>query len=432
MKMTTFQIVFTGACVALVLAGIAVFALFSGLGGKSTVGKVVIWGTVNKDSIDKVLDQLRPQDDAFHDVVYVQKQADTYVGELVNAMASGTGPDLVLISQHNAVALGDKLLSIPYSTVSQSTFVNSFIDEGRLFLTTQGSVAQPFLIDPLVMYWNRDLFASAGIPNPPRYWSEFITLAPKMTVLDGGANITKSTVALGGWSNILNAKSILATLFLQAGDPITAYNDTGELSSRLGITPQGATENPAASALNFYTGFANPSKTIYSWNRALPEALDDFVAGDLAVYFGFASDYPTLSARNPNLRVGVALLPQIQGSATQLTFGNITGLAIPRTATNVMGAATIAQKLTSPLAITALFSSTGLPPVRRDVPIDTSQSAAGAVFVQSALIARGWLDPNPQATNSIFETMIESVISGQSQPDQAVGEAAQTMRSLLQ
>lgn len=432
MKMTTFQIVFTAACVALVLLGIGVFALFSGLGGKGTVGKVVVWGTVSQDVMDKLFGQLRPQDNSFHDVVYVQKQTDTYAGDLINAMASGTGPDLVLVSQSNVVALGDKLLPIPYSTVSQSTFVNSFIDEGQLFLTGQGSLAQPFLIDPLVMYWNRDLFATAGIANPPRYWSEFITLAPKMTKIDGAANITKSTVALGGWSNILNAKTILSTLFMQAGDPITGYSETGLLGSYLGTTPQGATENPAVSALNFYTGFANPSKTTYSWNRSLPEALDDFSAGDLAVYFGFASDYPTLLSRNPNLHFGVALLPQIQGGATQMTFGRIAGLAIPRTAANVAGAATIAQKLTSQTAITALFSATGLPPVRRDVPVDTSQSAAGAVFVQSALVAHSWLDPNPQATNAIFQNMIESVISGQSQPDQAVGEAAQTMRSLLQ
>jgi len=69
--------------------------------------------------------------------------------------------------------------------------------------------------------------------------------------------------------------------------------------------------------------------------------------------------------------------------------------------------------------------------VRRDVQVDTSASAAAAVFIQSALMSRAWVDPNVVATNAMFKEMIESVISGRGTSEQAVFDAASAMRQLL-
>ena len=256
-------------------------------------------------------------------------------------------------------------------------------------------------------------------------------MAPKLTVLDASSNIKESAVGLGEWSNITYAKNILAALFMQAGDGIVTRDSTGAETAVFGVTPPGAAENPAASALQFYTDFANPSKVTYSWNRSLPNSIDDFVAGNLAAYVGFASDASSIASRNPNLHFGVTLLPQIQGNSTHLTFGNITGLAIPRTAQNPQGALTIAEKLSSATAVSAISSALNLPPVRVDIPNTTSSNANAAVFEQSALIARGWVDPDPASTDSIFEAMVESVISGKSLPDGAVSDAARSIQGLV-
>lgn len=431
MQMSNFQLIFTGVLVFLILVGVGVFAAFGGLRGGGGVGKVTIWGTTSQIIIEQGLQELRQQDKSFQDVVYVQKSPDTYNADLINAMASGTGPDLFLITQDKLAVFTDKIQLIPYGSVSQSSFTNSYIDEARLFLSADGVFAMPLFVDPLVMYWNRDMLATAGVAQPPRYWNELLSLAPRLTVLDAAAEVQKSAVALGEWSNISYAKAILTALFLQAGDTILSRDTNGMPTVVFGATPPGAVENPAISALNFYTEFANPSKTTYSWNHSLPESQDAFTAGDVALYFGFASDYTNMATRNPNLRFSVALLPQIQGNSIQLTFGTLTGLAIPRTAANPSGALAIAQKLTDTKAITIFAQQTGLPPVRRDVAVDTSANAAGAVFVQSALIARAWLDLDPAKTDQLFKGMIESVISGGSSPGQAVSEVALSLGALL-
>src|SRR4029077_4237029 len=129
----------------------------------------------------------------------VKKSPATYQTDLLNAMAAGTGPDLFIVSQEELGAFGDKVLIIPYNTISQATYLGSYIDEGQLFLTSQGELALPFMVDPLVMYWNRDLFASAGQAQPPQYWTDLIALSPKITSLDNSQNVKRAAVALGQW-----------------------------------------------------------------------------------------------------------------------------------------------------------------------------------------------------------------------------------------
>lgn len=423
--------VVTGIFVVLILVGVGVFALFGGLSGNSSVGTVVIWGTEDSQTMENLLAVIRQTDKDFSAVTYVAKDPSTYESELINAIAAGRGPDLFMMNTSELGTFADKVLTVPYSAVSQSTYINSYIDEAQLFLNGQGAWALPFMVDPLVMYWNRDILATAGVGQPPQYWADFLTIAPKITSLDASQNVQQSAVALGSWDNVAHAKEILSTLFIQAGDPIVARNDQGVFTSMLGTKPTNATEAPAESALRFYTEFANPSKTTYSWNRSLPDSTEAFAAGNLGIYFGLASEESAIAARNPNLRFAVALMPQLQGQ-NRATFGVLTGLAVPRTSTNPRGALTIAEKLTNQANVGLLVSTIGLPPVRRDVAVDSSNNAAMGVFVQSALISHSWFDPNHTATDSIFKGMIESVTSGKSDPAQAVSDASQQFVGLFQ
>lgn len=428
MKMTVFQIVFTGAFVAFIILGVIAFSMFTVNNGGN--GPVVIWGTQDPEVMTQLTQSLMQQDKAFQSVTYIQRPAETYIADITNAMASGASPDLIFLTQEQIQSFSDKLLVIPYSSISQSTFVSAYIFEGQIFLTSQGALALPFLIDPLVLYWNRDLLATAGYAQPPKYWDELLTETQKLTVITNGA-IKQSAIGLGGWDNIAHAKDILSALIMQAGDPIVQRGSTGTLVSSFGGTPLDASENPAASALQFYTEFANPSKVTYSWNRSVPNSKDMFVAGDLALYIGRASDYKEIYTRNPNLRFGISVLPQIQGNSTHSTYGELTGIAIPRTSLNPNGALTIAQKLTNQSAITLVTQLFALPPVRIDVPADTSSNAAAAVFLQSALISRGWVDPDSNATDAIFKGMVESVISNKSNPGSATQEASLSMQELV-
>jgi len=428
----TFQILIIGVAVFLLIIGIVVFALFGGKFGGGSQGPVVIWGTSDSQTMNNVINTLRITDKSFDSVTYVQKDVALYENGIVNAIAAGSPPDLLLLPQADIAQFSDKLQIIPYSSVSQSAYTNAFVDEAQLFLTPVGEYALPLMIDPLVMYWNRDLFATAGIASPPALWSDLINNAPKLTTSDAAGNIKRSAAALGLWNNVTNAKAIFSTLVMQAGDRIVAQNEaTGKEISVFGSRPQGAVETPAESALRFYTDFANPSKSVYSWNRAQPDAQDAFAAGNSALYFGYASEAGELQARNPNLHFGVALMPQAQGGSTNITYGNMTGLAIPRGAKNATGALAIAQKFTASAGADLIAQNFHLPPVARALIQNVPDDATQQIFMKSALIARAWYDPNPPATNSIFQAMVESVVSGAVAPADAVMTGTQAFTRLL-
>lgn len=424
-----FQLAVLGGCAVLILAGVIAFATYSRNAG-SSVGPVVIWGTVPQSSMDTILQIMRSSDKSFLNATYVEQSPGDYDAKLLNAIASGRAPDLALLSQDHLYPFLDKLLLIPYGTVSQAEYQAAFVSESDLFLLPQGIVGMPFTLDPLVMYWNTDLFAAAGIPLPPAYWSELLGNTVRLTKRTSG-DVQKSAIAMGSWTNIKNAKAILSALTMQAGDRIVSVDATGQPVAEYGNRPDQLIEPPAVSALRFYTDFADPAKTSYTWSRSRPSAEEAFASGDVAVYLGFASEYPAIAARNPNLPFGVRSLPQARGSSVPLTYGRMSAFVIPRGARNYQGSVTIARLLSGPAPAAAIAESLGLPPVRRDLIKPVPNDASKEAFMQSALLARGWLDPDPLKTNAAFGSMIESVLSGRYVPSEAVSQTSLALQRML-
>ncbi|MEX0917081.1 MAG: extracellular solute-binding protein [Candidatus Paceibacterota bacterium] len=412
----------------LAVLGVLFFAGIGGFGGsKERAGPVEIWGTAPRGVMNEIIGDLRRTRDDFDSVEYVEKNPATYYQEFVEALASGTGPDLFMLDQDEILQHENKAVLIPYDNYPQRDFRNTFIQEGELYATTKGIIALPFSVDPLVMYWNRTLFQSAGIANPPEFWDEFLTLAPRLTQRDQAFNIIKSAVALGEYQNVRHAKEILTTLLFQAGTPIINSNLEVVLDEQFSFSTK-----PSHAALRFYTEFADPVRDAYSWNRALPESRQAFISGDLAVYFGFASELEGIRNANPNLNFDVAFLPQSRDSGERLTFGSMRALAISRQSENPGGALVVAEVLTSPEVLARYEEFSGLPPVRRDMLAQKTGIAHKDTFYDSALVAQAWLDPNPITTDTIFKDMVESVLSGSLRISDAVrtadSELANTLR----
>ena len=279
------------------------------LSGSQSVnyGKVTIWGTIPANTMQQVIgDKLQGENDI--SINYVQKNKATFSADLVDALAAGTGPDLFLISQDEILKNMNKIALFPTQSMSARDFKNSFISEGEMFLQGDNIIALPFTIDPIVMYWNRDIFTNASIAVPPTKWSEFYSMNNRVVVKDSGGNITKSFVPFGTYSNVSNAKEILSMLMMQAGSPIVTTKDnnlTADVTSGDGNGPQG----PAARAVSFFSQFSQSDKDSYSWNRSLPLSQSMFESGDLGIYFGYASENSEIQAKNPNLNFDVAPVP---------------------------------------------------------------------------------------------------------------------------
>lgn len=419
-----------GAFIFFIIVGAIMFATYRSTDTSVTNISISIWGTLPGDSFRTFISRYFSEMQIKHSVDYIQKDATTFDQELVEALASGGGPDAIILSEDSIVSYSNKIYPIPYTVFPELEFKQTFIQEGELYLVPKGILALPFSVDPLVMYWNRDIFNNTSVTIPPTNWTEVANLVPKMTKKDLAKNISMSTVALGEFRNVTNAKEILSTLLLQLGSPVIRLNLDGSLESTL-KEEFGLKTSPTISSLEFYTNFSNPSKREYSWNRSLTNSLDAFVNGDLAMYFGFASEFLTIKNKNPNMNFDVAFMPQIAGAKVYSTFGSMLGFAIMKNSANPAGAYTVLSTLTSAGAVPFWKDIFNISSARRDILGQVENSAAKTVFNKSAIMSKGWLDPNKAQTSLIFQEMVESYTTGRENIESAVSTASDRIDALL-
>lgn len=442
MKMSSFQIILLCIFGALAVAGILIFAFLVGSNSGSSIGAVTVWGTFDDVAVQTIIRQLSEDDSRLRQVTYVRKNPETYAQELTNALASGTGPDLVLLRSDYAVVDAGKVAPIPYESFSREQFESVFVEAARPFLSVEGVLAVPLTVDPFVLYWNRDLLSAAGFAKPPVYWDETFDMArtitdcQKVTAIetntlvgcDETRSIKKATIALGEFDNVDHAKAIIALLILQAGGPITQRDNTGALVPSL-MARQGDVAQPAESALTFYTTFANPARDSYSWNKSFVGSRATFASGDLALYVGLASEYALIKRLNPNLNFAVAPIPQIRNLEKSTNSGYAYGFAIPRASKNPGGAITAAYLLASSESSKALATVFGQSSARRDVLAEGAQGNED-LFNRQTLIVRTWEDPDPVETTRIFRDMINAITSGSAKVTEALQRAEQAMRQI--
>lgn len=426
-----FQYIVTGAFIFFIILGGILFSTYRSADKNSVNINITIWGTLPNDAFTAFMSRYFNESSLKYTVNYEEIETNSFDQVLVEALASGVGPDAIILPEDLIVRFSNRVYTIPFTVLPELQFKQTFIQEGELYLNGQGVMALPLSIDPLVMYWNRDIFNTVSVTKPPVNWSEISNLVSRMTKKDPAQNIIRSTTALGEFRNITNAKEILAALIMQAGNPIITLNlEEGSLDSTL-AEDFDLTTAPAIAALEFFTNFSNPTKREYSWNRSLANSQDAFANGDLAIYFGFASEFTRIKNKNPNLNFDVAALPQIQGARTFSTFGNMLGLAIMKNSTDPGGTYSVITALTSANAFPFWNDIFNLPSARRDILGQVDKSAIRTVFNQSAIMSRSWLDPDQARTSNIFQEMVESYTTGRESIEGAVNTASDRLESLL-
>ena len=427
--LSVFQIILLAVFGALAVAGVLIFALATAVDQGDALGPVEIWGSLPERTITPVLQLAAETDPRLAQVTYLEKDPVQYEAELTNALATGGGPDLFILRQDYAMKNAPKIAPIPSAQLSRKQFADTFVEAAAPFYSSEGALAVPLVVDPLVLYWNRDTLSGNGYAKPPLYWSEVADMAASSTIRRGDGSIEKATVALGEFSNIPAAKWILSALVMQAGGTPTTVDSEGRLEASLGGYSGGGRE-AAESAISFYTEFANPSKETYSWSRSLGSAQRAFSAGDLALYVGHASEAALIQQMNPNLNFAIARLPQRSPSARPVNVATVYALAVSRTSKNPVGARTVASLIAQENLSRELAIRLGVSSALRDVLAKLAEGEQD-LFNRETLIARSWIDPDPEKTSNIFRAMIERIAGGETDVTEAILRADQEIGQLV-
>jgi ABC-type glycerol-3-phosphate transport system substrate-binding protein len=123
---------------------------------------------LDKNIVENMILNLNQSSKIYSDVSYVEKDKQTYSMEILEALASGNSPDLILVSNETLYENLNKIYPIPYTSFPQRDFINSYVDAFSIFMNSEGILSIPLIIDPMVMYYNQGIFKSAGVPIPPK------------------------------------------------------------------------------------------------------------------------------------------------------------------------------------------------------------------------------------------------------------------------
>lgn len=284
------------------------------------------------------VDQLKELANAYtagrpHVSISIRKvRPDEFEKLLTNALADDVAPDIVSIPVKELKKYQKRLSVMPASVqVSNLQVTGQYIKETQVLtqtnnlpslnaiksnyittvnndITKGGTVyGLPISVDTLALYYNKDIFDKANIPEPPKTWDEFVEAVKKTTKVDANGNIIQSGVALGTGKNIDNSFDVLS-LFMMQGGVSMANGSVVTFANGLDKPLAG---NFTIKALDFYTDFARPTKEVYTWNKKQENALTSFVRGKTAMYFGFAFDLPTIKSRGANINLGIIPVPQL-------------------------------------------------------------------------------------------------------------------------
>lgn len=151
------------------------------------------------------------------------------------------------------------------------------------------------------------------IQTAPVTWTQLTKIVPYLTTRDGD-NITQSAIALGTGTNVERSYDILSSMMLQNGTQMDSA-DQNSAAFNLSTAEAGSassTTNPGLRALDFYLQFSNPSSSLYTWNEKMPNDVEAFEQGQVAMIIHYADLYRFMLAEAPSIKnsIDVQPLPQ--------------------------------------------------------------------------------------------------------------------------
>ena len=414
---------------------ITVVLLLRNVGG--TASKPItlqFWGVFDDhNAFDKVISGFKAQNPKI-DVKYQLFTFQQYESGFVNALAAGTGPDILMIHNTWLPKHGDKLAPMPVAGVPDSknpftlqNFKDQFVDVAyQDFVYNNQIYGLPLYVDTLGLYYNKDLFNSAGITRPPQTWDEVNSDVQLLTKLDRSGNIIQSGFSLGTARNINRSTDILMDMMIQSGVQMTSPD---QRSATFSTTVNG--QHLGEIALQYYTNFANPRNQDYSWNDSQHYSLDAFTEGTLGMMLGYAHDMKTIRSKAPRLNFAMAPMPQ--ASLTDIrNFANYWAVVVPVKSANPIPAWKFVNYLASKEGVTEYLNATNRPSARRDL-IDLQRSDPDLnIFAVQALSARSWFQADNVAIEGIFADMIDDVNFNRSSIQDAIGRAESRVTVLMQ
>jgi len=419
---------------------------------------ITMWGVFDDEgSFDSLISAYR----ALHpnvSITYRKFRIEEYENEILQALAEDRGPDIIALPNDWVDRYETKLLPMPSSLrigfqVTKGSIKKVTASEIRqiggytpnqvrdVFLDTVGEdvirtidgheaiLALPFSVDALALFYNKTLLRNTGvIIGPPKYWAvadddpqatqkralfqDFVSQVQdkRLTIIDPNTTqITQSGAAFGAAKNIQRSTDILATLMMQNGSQMSTNGTVNFDYDPSESRPLPL--NPGVDALRFYTDFASPVKSVYTWSEDMPDSLEAFAQGRTAMFFGYSYHAQQLQQRAPQLKYGIVPVPQIN-PLRPVVVANYWVYGVSKKSQNPDYAWDFLRFSTQPENLRNYLNAAKRPTSLKSMIEEQKQDPALEPFASQLLFARSWYHgKNPLSMEQAFQDMITEALT---------------------
>ena len=389
-----------------------------------------------RDNVAQLIDDYK----ALHPnttVNYRKLRPEEFEQVTLEALASGTGPDILSLPNSYLRAWQERLAPLPPTltlpviemsglikkaptavmktspTLGIAGLRNNFVDVVAEDALISGQIyGLPLSLDTLLLYYNRDMLNSAEMPVPPSTWTDFKEASQKLTRIDKQGLLLQNGAALGETDNIPYADHLLAALMLQNGTPMLS-GDGGRATFDQKVRVGNEEYAPGADALRFYTDFANPTKETYTWSRDNKSAVEALASGKLAFLFSYWRDLATLRSSAPRINLGIANFPQIDQAPRNIYYASYYLETVTKQGTHQTEAWDFIQFITSPAEALKYLQKAKRPTALRQYVKTQLDDLELAIPAKQVLAAKSWYHGfKPKAAQDAFLSMIRQVNGG--------------------
>jgi len=394
-----------------------------------------MWGVIDEPAVFAPLINSFQKNNPHISIHYTKKDSAAYQNDLLKVFADNKAPDIFMLFGNWLPSYQDKIEPLNLkndkdwnSLIISQTFPQVIQDD---LVNNDSLLGIPIYIDTLALYFNKDIFDYYNIALPPQTWDEVVKLIPKLRKINSQGQVTRAAIALGTSNNIDWASDILSELMMQLGSSLVNKSDQKVTFDEL-ITQNGSRIFPGKQALEFFTQFANPKSSLYTWNSSFSNSVSAFSQGKTAMIIGYNQAQNAIQKEAPGLRYGIAPFPYLSGNEEKINYARTMNLVVFNRSSHPKEAWQFLKYLSQSDNSQYYFLQTKNPPARLDLISLAINDSQTGVFASQILTSRNWYQIDSQEISIIFNEMIESVILQNISPSQAIFTAASRIELLWQ
>lgn len=410
------------ALLALGLAAGPVFAGGASEGGG--VKKVVFWNGYtggDRPTVEAIVKNFNTANKNIQIAMEITPW-DSLYQKLIPSFMAGTGPDIVGfdIARAPEYATAGRLEPLDSRLEASTVAKRDVLVQGLLAGSTIGGKLYgiPMAFHSMVMYYNKDHFAKAGLDpnNPPATLNDLEAAWKKLLVKDGSGNIVQYPQAIA----VRNTVPMVPVFFWDFGADFVTADGKSSLGSA-----------NALAALTFLRR-AFVDEHVSPVGLTGQEADNLFAAGKASIEWNGPWAVP--SFRNAGINVGIAPMPA--GPGGRFTNGGGTVLVMNKDSKVKDAAWTVMQYWNSYDTQKLWASEQAFPPTRVDMSSDAdlSKNADLSFFIKEAEHAKIFLGGQTkfsQIDESVLVPLYESVFRGTVEPAAGLAKADADLAKIL-